>query len=167
MSSPKPKDSSAQEATAHAIRFGGLTTIVRVPSQVSSSVAVLEHIVEPGFLAAPLHIHTHEDEVSHVLEGEITVSQGGEVRTYGPGETVTKPRGVMHTFWNAGDVPLRFLEIVAPGTGFDRYFAELAPFLPEGAPPDLAGVGAVAARYGIEFDMPATFEILQRYGLRM
>lgn len=31
----------------------------------------------------------------------------------------------MHTFWNAGPGPARFLEVISPA-GFEAYFAELA-----------------------------------------
>ncbi|WP_425504658.1 cupin domain-containing protein [Salinigranum marinum] len=51
------------------------------------------------------------------------VQEGEEVSTVDAGECVMKGRGVWHTFWNPGSEPLRFLEIVSPGT-FAWYFAE-------------------------------------------
>jgi quercetin dioxygenase-like cupin family protein len=49
-----------------------------------------------------------------VLEGEIGVQIGEEVRVACPGDLVFKPRGVPHAFWNAGDTPARALEIISP-----------------------------------------------------
>ncbi len=58
-----------------------------------------------------MHTHRHEDEYTYVLEGEIGVQVGDEVRVARPGDLVFKPRGVPHAFWNAGDVPARALEM--------------------------------------------------------
>jgi len=80
-----------------------------------ANVAIVEHTLPPHTLAAPLHRHSREDEISHVLEGEMTVLADGELSTVPAGESVVKGRDVWHTFWNAGDEPLRFLEIIAPG----------------------------------------------------
>ena len=41
--------------------------------------AVVEHTLAPGTLGAPLHRHANEDEISYVLEGELTAKQGEEV----------------------------------------------------------------------------------------
>lgn len=65
----------------------------------------------PGLLGAPPHWHTREDELSYVLEGTLTVWREGAVTAAAPGAVIQKPRGEWHTFWNAGPVPVRFLEI--------------------------------------------------------
>lgn len=149
------------------VRFGGLTTICHAPSSAVGSAALLEHILESRHLGAPPHRHANEDEISHVLSGQLVVLQDGQTSTAGPGETIIKPRGVMHTFWNPGDEPVRFLEVIAPGTGLEHYFEEIAPLIPDEQAPDIPGVMAVAARYGIEFDMSDVPELLQAHGLRL
>ncbi len=63
--------------TSETVLIGGFGTIYKVLSDATGgSVAVIEHTLEPGLLAAPLHRHTHEEEISYVLEGEVTVQQG-------------------------------------------------------------------------------------------
>jgi uncharacterized cupin superfamily protein len=57
--------------------------------------AIGEHPLEPGVLAAPPHTHSNEDEISHVLEGEIGVMIGDEVYRATAGSYVLKPRGVV------------------------------------------------------------------------
>jgi uncharacterized cupin superfamily protein len=57
---------------------------------------------EAVWIGAPLHRHSREDEISHVLEGELTVQQDDRRDTAGVGGTIVKPRGVFHAFWNAG-----------------------------------------------------------------
>ena len=107
-----------------------------------------------------------EDEISYVLEGELTVQQGDRRDTAGVGGTIVKPRGVFHTFWNAGTTPVRFLEIIAPG-GFAQYFRELAPLIKPGGLPDLTAVTALGGRYGLEFNVPSVPELLTRHRLRL
>ncbi|MFL5959006.1 MAG: cupin domain-containing protein [Gaiellaceae bacterium] len=125
--------------------------------------ALVEHTLPPRALGAPLHRHTNEDEYSFVLEGRLGAQLGADVVEAGPGELVRKPRGQAHTFWNAGDEPLRFLEIISPG-GFAGYFREIAPLLEAG---DEAGVQEVAARYALEIDFSTIAALAQRHGLNV
>jgi quercetin dioxygenase-like cupin family protein len=150
------------------IQIGGFGTVYKVPGSdaADGAAAVIEHTLAPGALAAPLHRHTHEDEISLVLEGEITVQQGEEVTTAGPGCYVFKPRGVFHTFWNAGSQTARLVEIIAPA-GFERYFEELQRIIPADGPPDFGAIIALGARYGMEFDMGSVPVLMERYGLRL
>ena len=127
--------------------------------------SLVEHPIAPRTLAAPMHVHEHEDEYSYVLEGEVGVQIGDEVRYAARGDLVFKPRGVWHAFWNRTDKPARLLEIISPG-GFERYFAELAPLLPPVRPePDFEGLAALQARYGLQMDMSTVATISEREGL--
>src|SRR6201989_3363150 len=87
--------------------------------------SLVEHPMSPHALAAPLHIHTREDEYSYVLEGRMGALLGDEVVEAGPGDLGFKARNQWHTFWNAGDEPCRILEIIAPA-GFEDFFRELS-----------------------------------------
>lgn len=146
--------------------FRALGTTYKVLSQsVSGSAAVVEHTLEARSLGAPMHRHTHEDEISYVLEGNLSVMQNGEEQTAAPGEYIVKPRGIFHTFWNAGDERIRFIEIISPGN-FEYYFAEIAPFLATGKPPELDKLMATAAKYGLEFDRSAAEVIIKKYRLK-
>jgi len=152
------------------IQIGGFGTKLKVAGQLAtSSVAVVEHTLAPGLLGllgAPHHQHRHEDDISYVLEGELTVQLGEEVVTVKPGEFVIKPRGQFHTFWNAGTQTVRFLEVISPA-GFERYFEELSALMPEDGPPDMSAVVELAARYGLEFDMSSLPNLMQRHGVRL
>lgn len=148
------------------IFFRALGTTYKVLSKsVSGSAAIVEHTVESKSIGAPMHKHTHEDEISYVLEGELTVIQNGEVQTAGPGEYIVKPRGIFHTFWNSGDERIRFIEIITPGN-FESYFAEMAPFLLPGQPPQIDKMKETAAKYGLIVDPYAADEIIKQYGLK-
>src|SRR5213082_1207707 len=109
--------------------------------------SLVEHPMSPRSLAAPLHLHTREDEYSFVLEGRMGALLGDDVVEAGPGDLVFKPRNQWHTFWNAGDEPCRILEIISPA-GFERFFEELS---------DMGGVAGA--------DEEAFAQLCEQYGL--
>ncbi len=112
-----------------------------------------------------MHTHEREDEISHVTAGRLGVQIGEEVLEAGPGDTVFKPRGVPHAFWNPRDEPLRFLEVITPA-GFEEYFADIAPLLNAGGPPDVAALGAVMSRYALTMDMESMPLLIAEHGLQ-
>ena len=65
------------------------------------------------------HVHADEDDAFLITEGELTFTFGDETYVAGPGTFVLVPPGVSHGFANHGDVPVRMLNIHAPG-GFDN-----------------------------------------------
>ena len=127
--------------------------------------SLVEHPMSPRALAAPLHLHTREDEYSYVLEGRMGALLGEDAVEAGPGDLVFKPRNQWHTFWNAGDEPCRILEIISPA-GFERFFHELS---------DMGGVGQVdeeafarlRQHYGLEMRPETVPELIERFGVRM
>lgn len=123
--------------------------------------SLVEHLMPPRALAAPLHRHSREDEYSFVLEGRVGALFENEEVFGEVGDLVYKPRGEWHTFWNAGDLPARVLEIISPG-GFERAFREMHA-LGDALDPD--AMTAIAARYGVEVDFERTAPIIERYGL--
>jgi mannose-6-phosphate isomerase-like protein (cupin superfamily) len=126
--------------------------------------ALVEHPMWPRALAAPLHLHTREDEYSFVLEGRMGALLGDDVVEAGPGDLVFKPRHQWHTFWNAGDEPCRILEIISPA-GFEHYFRELAD-MDRGARADDEALAQLNERYGLQMRPETMPELLERFGLR-
>jgi mannose-6-phosphate isomerase-like protein (cupin superfamily) len=127
--------------------------------------SLVEHPMSPRALAAPLHLHTREDEYSFVLEGRMGALLGDEVVEAGPGDLVFKPRNQWHTFWNAGDEPCRILEIIAPA-GFERFFQELSDMggAIEADPDELTALGE---RYGHYLRLDSVPELVERFGLEV
>jgi mannose-6-phosphate isomerase-like protein (cupin superfamily) len=123
--------------------------------------AVVEHLMSPRALAAPLHKHSREDEYSYVLEGRVGALLGDEEVFGEVGDLIFKPRGQWHTFWNAGDEPARILEIISPG-GLEEGFRQIDTL----TEPEAAAVGDIAGRYGIEGDFEGTTPIIERHGLK-
>lgn len=127
--------------------------------------SLVEHPLPPRALGAPLHTHRNEDEYSYVLEGRLGVQLGSDEFEAAPGVLVFKPRGVPHTFWNAGDEPARLLELISPA-GFENYFREMAPLF-AATDRDEAAMGEIAAHYGLEIDVSTIPVLAERHGLRL
>jgi mannose-6-phosphate isomerase-like protein (cupin superfamily) len=134
-------------------------------SDAAERFSLVEHPMSARALAAPLHLHTREDEYSFVLEGRMGALLGDEVVEAGAGDLVFKPRDQWHTFWNAGDEPCRILEIISPA-GFEHFFAELDAMggAIEADPESLAELNG---RYGLEMQPESVPDLLQRFGLRL
>ena len=127
--------------------------------------SLVEHAMSPRALAAPLHVHTREDEYSFVLTGRMGALLGDDVVEAGPGDLVFKPRDQWHTFWNAGEEPCRILEIIAPA-GFEQFFQELSDMggAIEADPDELSALGE---RYGVSFQLDSVPGLLERFGLEV
>ncbi len=133
------------------------------PTDSGGAFSLVEHLIPPGVLAAPLHRHTREDEYSYVLEGRVGALLGEQEVFAEAGTLVFKPRAQWHTFWNAGNVPLRILELISPG-GFESAFREIAALGDELTPERM---GEIAERYGVDIDFEGTAPILARHLLQM
>jgi mannose-6-phosphate isomerase-like protein (cupin superfamily) len=123
--------------------------------------SLVEHTLGPRVLAAPMHLHTREDEYTFVLEGRVGAILGGQEAYAEPGDLLFKPRGQWHTFWNAGDTPARMLEIISSG-GLEELFRQLGS-LPEMPEPET--LMEMAGRFGCSLDFEATMPVVERHGL--
>lgn len=125
--------------------------------------SLVEHILGPGVLAAPMHFHTREDEYTFVLEGRVGAILGDHEVYAEPGDLLFKPRGEWHTFWNAGDTPARMLELISAG-GLEQLFRRLDSLADW---PEPATLMDMAAEYGCSLDFDATFPLMERLGLEL
>lgn len=125
-------------------------------------VAIVEHPFPPGALVPP-HVHTREDEFSIVTAGTIGFRSGSDEVVLEAGGYISKPRGELHTMWNAGPDEARMIEIITPA-GFERFFLELAEMIQAG-PPDRGVLERLARSYGLFFDPAWVPELMDKYGL--
>ncbi len=145
-------------------RVPGFTATTRLSPAQTGSISIVEHVFSVGALVPP-HRHTREDEISYVVEGEIGFRSDGRELSLGAGGYIVKPRGELHSMWNAGSVPARMIEIISPA-GFEEYFAELAAAgAAKGGRPDPSISGPIAERYGLSFDMTEVPDLVARHDL--
>jgi quercetin dioxygenase-like cupin family protein len=119
---------------------GGIVTFKATGEETAGALTLFESVIAPGD-GPPLHVHSNEDEVLYVLEGEMRFRLGDEVHDAPPGTTMYAPRGVAHCFHNAGPTPSRLLIFFTP-SGMERFFG-----LTGGDP---AAFQAAAAEVGME-----------------
>ena len=149
-------------------RSGGLAPGVGVVfkidgADVAGALSVVEHPFAVGALVPP-HVHTREDEISIVLEGEIGFRSEDQEVVLGAGGYIVKPRGEVHAMWNAGSSPARMIEIISPA-GFEGFFRELTGLTAVGRPP-LERIAELGDRYGLPFAQPDWLpEVVERYNL--
>jgi quercetin dioxygenase-like cupin family protein len=134
--------------------LGTLVTIKASSESTGGRVMVTENLAPRGG-GSPLHVHHQEDEWFYVIEGELTLWVGGEVITAPAGSFVYGPRDIPHTFMVSSE-QARFLLVTEPA-GFENFVRrcsepaqrlEIPP--PATEPPDIAGLTAIAAEYGLE-----------------
>lgn len=125
----------------------GLTC--RISSASTGGAYCAFEVVTPPGDGVPLHVHSGEDEVYYILEGEYEIRCGGSVFTVDAGAMAVLPRNVPHAFRNVGKTPSRTLTIFIPG-GFDVFVQELN---------NLAGIDAS--------DQVKRDAIRRKYGIRM
>jgi quercetin dioxygenase-like cupin family protein len=119
--------------------MGGFFRVLLSPEQTGGAVAIMDMTVPRG-AEPPPHLHTREDEMFYVLEGEVDFHIGGSLTKTTAGASVFAPRQVPHQF-SIQTPTARLLVVITPGQ-FLSYFldfslptTEPAVVPPQGPPP--------------------------------
>ena len=115
---------------------------LRCAADGAERVSVTEQLLGRGD-SPPLHVHHREDEVFHVLEGELRLKVGDVELMARAGETVVGPRGVPHTF-RVESERARFLVVTTSGD-FEAMMREIARPAGDDLPPPSEPTPAMAA----------------------
>jgi mannose-6-phosphate isomerase-like protein (cupin superfamily) len=104
--------------------FGEVTVVIRVSAKDSGgAMTVLEEV--PPMVDTPVHVHSREDELFYIVEGEHIITLGEREHRLGPGEAIFAPRGVPHAQRRVEPGVGRELVVLTPG-GFEQFFRDLA-----------------------------------------
>jgi mannose-6-phosphate isomerase-like protein (cupin superfamily) len=145
---------------------GATRTSLKLHSALTDGrLAIVQHTLLPRRLAAPMHRHSREDEISIVLSGRLGAKLGDDIVMAAPGSYLLKPRGQWHTYWNAGDTDLTFCELLVPA-GVEGYFDRLSRLFAAGRVPGDDSVRRLADEYGLQFDVHSVPELCRQFGLR-
>lgn len=147
-------------------------TLIR-GEQTNGQFSNVEVTVGPRQMGPAPHLHRELDELMYVVEGTATVLIGEEIYEVTAGGWNFRPRGVRHTFWNAADVPLRFVDCFfhQPFEEYlDELFHQIIPdMLQQGlspAAPAIAGrIAALDERFGVVWFHEQRPGLVERYGL--
>ncbi len=124
-------------------------TLVATPES-GGALCVLDYVAPPRFRGPAPHVHRTATECFIVLEGTLRLTVGEAVHDLEPGGAAHVPPGTVHAFSNPFDAPCRYLALLTPGMGFERYFEELAVLVaasPTWPPADPSAVVELARRY--------------------
>jgi quercetin dioxygenase-like cupin family protein len=91
---------------------GGLVSFLVTSAETQDRITLFEAHMHPGS-EPPLHLHEERDVVFYVLEGEMDVYCGTEVRAARTGDAVFLPRLLPHTY-KVRSPTVRFLALMAP-----------------------------------------------------
>ena len=137
--------------------FEGMLVNVRLSWNAGEDrVSVVEQFMRYGE-SPPLHIHRNEDQVFHILEGEMLIHIDGDERIARAGETVLAPKGKPHSFRVESREGARCLTITSGGDlenmiremGEPATCAALPPQV-EPTPAMIAALTEACARNGID-----------------
>lgn len=126
-----------------------------IPNDATDGAMSVFRATMPEGFSPPRHVHTREDEVFLVIDGDLCFDLDGRRLLAGPGTSVYVPRGVSHTFRVQSSAAC-VLGVMAPGQ-FEELFRKLS--LPAGerrlpipgtVPFDVPAVMAEQARLGTE-----------------
>lgn len=134
----------------------------------------VEVAMGPRQMGPAPHLHKNLDELMYVLEGTATVMIGTEIYEVQAGGWNFRPRGVPHTFWNASDAPLRFVDCFF-NQSFEDYLEELFhQIIPDmmkqnltpAAPPIASRIAALDQKFGVTWFHEQRPALIARYGLK-
>ena len=149
------QDCAAVEATVHLPGDGerhpigdSQLVIKATGEETGGTFFMSETTIAPGFPGPPPHRHERLVDMFYVLDGVLSVRLGDETYQLGPGSFVCAPPGVVHTFSNTSDSPVRFLNFNTPA-GWEDYMRDLAEAAKSG-PLTPAVIGPIASRYDFQ-----------------
>jgi mannose-6-phosphate isomerase-like protein (cupin superfamily) len=120
----------AERLTEERLTFGEATIVVRTTAEDSGgALSVFEEIAP--MLDTPLHVHSKEDELFYIVDGQHIVRRGDEEFELGPGDAIFLPRGTPHSQQRVVPGQGRQLVVCTPA-GFEEFFRDLAEAHREG-----------------------------------
>jgi quercetin dioxygenase-like cupin family protein len=112
--------------------LGAAMRLITTAAGTGGRFTVFEQVTPIGW-GPPRHIHSREDEIVYILDGDYEISIGGERRAVSAGACAILPRNIPHGFRNVGPAPGRLLCLITPG-GLEEYFLAVAKCSPPPSP---------------------------------
>ena len=142
--------------------------------QTGKQLSNVEVAVGPKQMGPSPHTHKDLDELMYVVEGTATVMIGKEIYEVQAGGWNFRPRRIVHSFWNASDKPLRFIDCYF-NQNFEDYLEELFhKIIPDMIKSNLTPASpaiekrltALDKKFGVTYFHDQRQAIIDKYGLR-
>jgi mannose-6-phosphate isomerase-like protein (cupin superfamily) len=142
--------------------------------QTNKQFSNVEVAFAPKQMGPSPHVHENLDELMYVLEGTATVMIGEKIYEIEAGGWNFRPRRIVHSFWNASDKPLRFIDCFF-NQNFEDYLEELFhKIIPDmikkkltPASPEIANrIGVLDKKFGVTWFHNQRQSIIDKYKLQ-
>ena len=162
---------------AEALKPGPANAAIRTiihSNQTGKQLSNVEVAIGPKQMGPSPHLHENLDELMYVLEGTATVMIGKEIYEVEAGGWNFRPRQIVHSFWNASDKPLRFIDCFF-NQNFEDYLEELFhKIIPDmikrnlnPATPEIANkIAALDKEFGVTWFHDQRQAIIDKYKLQ-
>ncbi|GAA4842331.1 hypothetical protein GCM10023331_29150 [Algivirga pacifica] len=104
--------------------MGGQRQVILTSMETAGDVYLVQGIMPEGS-EVPKHVHELEDEIFHVLEGNVELILGDETLEAQKGDIIYLPRGIAHGIKTKGQKTAKVLNYVIPGKNFENFFESL------------------------------------------
>ena len=136
-----------QPGEGERIAAGASTAVMKATAETTDGAfSIAEATFPAGMNGPPPHSHRYTTDTFYVLEGTLRMTVGDREIDASAGSYFLVPPGVVHTFANISDEPVRFLNISAPG-GLENYLRDLADAMRSGTTFMTPELAAIAAKY--------------------
>ncbi|WP_020667129.1 cupin domain-containing protein [Amycolatopsis nigrescens] len=148
----KPFDLGSDQGKA-IWHMGSLMVFKATSEETGGQYWLAEQTATSGY-ASPVHVHTREDELFYVLEGELSIEIDGVMHNLEAGSTLFGPRNLPHSY-KVESPTAKWLVLGTPG-GYDGWFfdtgkpaerLEIPAFNPDDIP-DFGAIIAAVEAYG-------------------
>jgi quercetin dioxygenase-like cupin family protein len=132
------------------IRVGEMSvTFLMTRHETADALDMFELTIPSAISVVVPHTHRNYDEWVFGMNGITTWTLNAEIILLHPGESLFIPRGTPHFFANVHDGIGRVMCLQTPGVMGPEYYREIARHYQQ-EEPDLAGIGDVMCRYGVD-----------------
>jgi quercetin dioxygenase-like cupin family protein len=104
---------------------GTAFSIVKSADESGGERVEMEITIPPGSPSPPKHVHPNQEETQEVLAGTLSVYLDGSWRSLEQGQSVSIPRGQVHTLRNRSDEVVRIKDVHVPALDFQDYIEKL------------------------------------------
>lgn len=94
--------------------LGIKTEFIELFEETQGKRTVAESVIKPG-KGIPVHYHHEFTEYYEVLEGELKLQVGKEIKTLKQGDFCLVPLNTNHRYFNTGEKPAKFKVVIQPG----------------------------------------------------
>jgi mannose-6-phosphate isomerase-like protein (cupin superfamily) len=152
---------------------GNIRTLIH-SKQTNGQISCVEGVAEGKFMGPAPHIHQDLDELMLIKEGTVTWLIGDNIYEVKAGEMIFRPHGIVHTFWNASDKPIRWIDMFFHQNFEDfleELFTRIMPTIKQkgwayDSKEAIAIIEELNNRYGVVEFHDQRAAIVKKYGLK-